>query len=168
MPDLSVRRVKASGIPASAGLVWRKAVCAGFFGPAGRVPYEGETPSRAGENLERIGSRCRVSGTRPIGAERATLFADTRMRESNLVPCRYGANKEEPPVLSAADNKLLTLVGNLNNAITDPECWPDVLQQLQDVFGGSACAIASHHCDTGNGRLVRSVNINAEFERSYA
>jgi DNA-binding CsgD family transcriptional regulator/PAS domain-containing protein len=71
-------------------------------------------------------------------------------------------------VLSAADNKLLTLVGNLNNAITDPECWPDVLQQLQDVFGGSACAIASHHCDTGNGRLVRSVNINAEFERSYA
>jgi DNA-binding CsgD family transcriptional regulator len=71
-------------------------------------------------------------------------------------------------VLSAADNKLLALVGNLNNAITDPECWPDVLQQLQDVFGASACAIASHHYDTGDGRLLRSVNIDAEFERSFA
>jgi len=68
----------------------------------------------------------------------------------------------------AANDKLLTLVGNLNNAITDPDCWPNVLQQLQDAFGASACAIASHRYDTGNGRLVRSVNINAEFERSYA
>jgi DNA-binding CsgD family transcriptional regulator len=68
----------------------------------------------------------------------------------------------------AAYDKLLTLVGNLNNAVTDPECWPNILQQLQDVFGASACAIASHRYDTGNGRLVRSVNINAEFERSYA
>ena len=71
-------------------------------------------------------------------------------------------------MLSAADNKLFTLVGSLNNAITDPECWPKLLEQLQDVFGASACAIASHHYDTGNGRLVRSVNINAKFERSYA
>jgi len=71
-------------------------------------------------------------------------------------------------VLSAADNKLLTLVGSLNNTITDPDCWPGVLARLQDVFGASACAIASHHFDTGKGRLVRSVNINAKFERSYA
>ena len=69
-------------------------------------------------------------------------------------------------MLSAADNKLLTLVGSLNNAITDPKCWPEVLEQLQDGFGASACAIASHHYDTGNGRLVRSVNISAKFERS--
>ena len=69
---------------------------------------------------------------------------------------------------SAADNKLLTLVGGLNNAITDPECWPIILEQLQDAFAASACAIASHHYDTGNGRLVRSVNIAAKFERSYA
>ncbi len=69
---------------------------------------------------------------------------------------------------SAADNKLLTLVGGLNNAITDPECWPNILAQLQDAFGASACAIASHHYDTGDGRLVRSANIDAKFERSYA
>ena len=69
---------------------------------------------------------------------------------------------------SAANNKLLALVGSLNGVITDPECWPNVLAQLQDTFEASACAIASHHYDTGTGRIVRSVNIDAKFVKSYA
>lgn len=69
---------------------------------------------------------------------------------------------------SAVDHTLITLVGSLNAVVTEPDRWPAVLDRLREAFAAAACAIASHHYDTGTGRLVRSVGIADGFVARYA